>query len=481
MSSSTSTSAEIPWTLPPHNTYIFRHANIVDPLEGVVHPNCTVTTHAGRILHVEHSTSDQPGGSPQMVDADGDSLAPIVVDLTGKYLCPGLIDCHVHLNAVPGEASLTAMKALHTTSISLRSARLAQQMLARGFTSARDCGGTSLAFKEALRDGVVSGPRLFIAGHQLTQTGGHGDIRTSYNETECCGGHVFGSSRLCDGVPECLRVARDELRRGAGNVLSKPSGQPFLSSLTLTPPPKKNDFIKIMGGGGISSPTDAIDSVQFSPEEIQAFVGVAKRGKTYVTCHAYTPASIRNAVENGVDGIEHGNLLDAETAALMAARDVFLTPTLATYSAIASPRYVSFVGPAGAAKNEQVLHAGLDAIRLADAAGVTICFGTDLLGPMAHLETSEFALRAQVLLATKILQSATTNAARRLMREDCLGQVKPGFFADLLVLGANPLEGILVLDRPERFLLAVLKEGRVCVSRWSRMPVEVDPPLGVIE
>ncbi|KKA24964.1 hypothetical protein T310_0998 [Rasamsonia emersonii CBS 393.64] len=206
----------IPWTLPPPQRYVFRRASLVDPVEGVVHRNVTVSTANGRIESVIYDQKE-PGGSPVIVDSDSNNNDTTVeVDLQGKYLCPGLIDCHVHLNAVPGEATLGQMKKLRPEVIALRQPHLCRLMLERGFTTARDCGGSSIALKDAIAQGVVRRPRLFIAGHQLTQTGGHGDTRDVYDTTPCSGGHVFGTSGLlCDGVPECLRVARDQLRQGA--------------------------------------------------------------------------------------------------------------------------------------------------------------------------------------------------------------------------------------------------------------------------
>lgn len=221
------------------------------------------------------------------------------------------------------------------------------------------------------------------------------------------------------------------------------------------------------------SPTDRLVNLQYTPAEIQAFTKVASDSGTYVTAHAYTPAAIRNAVENGVSGIEHGNLIDEPTAKLMAERGAFLTPTLVAYQTMASKEFGNFLPPSIAAKNLQVLDAGLRSIQIADQAGVTMCYGTDLLGPLQVKQTGEFGIRKQAGLSTlKILQSATINAARMLRHEEKLGRIKEGYFADLLILNANPLEDIMVLDRPEQHLLSVIKDGRVLQSRWSKLPVD---------
>lgn len=329
-----------------------------------------------------------------------------------------------------------------------------QEMLRRGFTSVRDCGGASLALKQAIEEGTIQGPRLFIAGHALSQTGGHGDSRAAHDTSECCG--PISISMVCDGVPACIKAARQELRTGA-------------------------DFIKIMTGGGVASPTDKLDSVQFTKDEVRAVTEVARNANTYVTAHAYTPRSIRHAVENGVSGIEHGNFIDEETARFMAERDVFLTPTLITYSVMASPEFRGFLPIESEAKNAEVLKQGLRSLQIASDAGVTICFGTDLLGPMGVAQTKEFALRSQVLSSKAILQSATINPAKRAGLSDFLGQIKEGFVADLLILNENPLEDITIFDKPEKHMLAVIKDGRVFHSRWSKLPQDALPEAGRIE
>ena len=436
-----------PWKPAPQQTYVFRNANVVDPVSGSILSSQTVKISGGLIESVRSTEEDY------VVVPTGKD---IVVDLKGKYLCPGLIDNHVHLAAVPGEKNLGDLYALDREIMNMRQPYVCQQMLRRGFTSVRDCGGATLALKEAINDGVIQGPRLFIAGHALSQTGGHGDTRGPHNHTECCGGALMALGRLCDGVPECIKAAREELRTGA-------------------------DFIKIMAGGGVASPTDKLENVQFTAEEVRAISEVARNSNTYVTAHAYTPRSIMHAIENGATGIEHGNLIDADTAKLMAESDCFLTPTLITYAEMASPDFPGFLPIESEAKNAEVLQAGIRSLQIASEAGVTICFGTDLLGPLGIAETKEFSLRAQALSPKAILQSATVNPARRFGLEGFLGQIKPKFAADMLILNENPLEDISILDTPEKHVLAVLKEGRVFHSRWSKLEQDALPPASIIE
>lgn len=214
---------------------------------------------------------------------------------------------------------------------------------------------------------------------------------------------------------------------------------------------------------------------------MRAISEVADNFNTYVTAHAYTPRSIRHAIDNGAMGIEHGNLVDADTAKYMAEKGVFLTPTLITYAEMASPEFPGFLPEESRTKNDAVLKAGLRSLQTASDAGVTICFGTDLLGPLGIAQSKEFGLRSQVLSAVEILKSATVNPAKMFRQADFLGQIKAGFAADLLILNQNPLDDIKILDRPDRHILAVFKEGRVYHSRWSKLAEDAAPAPIIIE
>lgn len=431
-----------PWLPGPQRTYILTSANLIDPVSGKVIENATIKLSNGLV-----SSVDTTGG--QVVDKV--DCNAVQIDMKGKYISPGLIDCHVHISAVPGSLNLRDMKEMSNDQSVLRQPSVCKSMLDRGFTTVRDCGGASLALKESIQEGVISGPRLFIAGHALSQTGGHGDRRQQHDPNECCAGHVNGIGRIVDGVDQCLKYAREELRQGS-------------------------DFIKIMGGGGVASPTDQVQHLQFSDEEIKAIVTVANNAGTYVTSHAYTPQAIQQAIRQGVKGIEHGNLLDEKTAMMMKDYGVFLTPTLVTYATMAAPEFSGFLPPISAKKNREVLDKGLHALGLASKIGVDICFGTDLLGPLHYAQSKEFAIRSTVQSTLEILRSATTTPARMLGQDSFLGQVAPGFAADLLILNANPLDDITVFDRPDDHLLAIIKEGRVVTSRWNVLEVEASPP-----
>ncbi|EPE28173.1 Metallo-dependent hydrolase [Glarea lozoyensis ATCC 20868] len=426
-----------PWKLSPPKTYILQNATIICPLTSRLIPHQTLKLSHGRITSI----------TPYEEDYDLVSHPhEITLDLTGRYISPGLIDSHVHICAVPGPPTLSDLFNLPADVGKLQEPYLLRQMLQRGFTSVRDCGGATLTLKEGVESGLIRGPRLFLAGKALSQTGGHGDTRGAHDVSTCCSSLQL--ARRVDGVASCLHGAREELRRGAS-------------------------FLKIMSGGGVASPTDKLESIQFTPEEVRAITTVAEQAGTYVTAHAYTPRTIRHAVENGVTGIEHGNLLDEATARMMSERGVFLTPTLVTYSAMGMEEFEGYVPAGSQEKNEGVLEAGLKALKIAHDAGVTMLFGTDLLGPMGMLQTKEFGLRRRVLSSSEILKHATVNPAKRLGMESELGQVREGFVADLLILNANPLDDIEFLDRPEKHLLAVIKDGRVEFSQWKELREDV--------
>jgi imidazolonepropionase-like amidohydrolase len=430
--------ASKPWTEhEPAPSILFTNCHVVEPERGMVQRDRTLFISKGKILPPSESTS----------------ISHLTIDLQGKYVCPGLIDSHVHLTATPGQGSVRALYDADAATLAFRSAWVAKQMLLRGFTTARDVGGGSaIALRDAIAEGLIAGPRLFVSGKALSQTGGHGDLRAPHegDALKCCGGDGSPAlARVADGVPAVLAAARDELRRGA-------------------------NFLKIMVGGGVASPTDPLDMVQFTAEEIRAIVSAADNLHTYVTAHAYTNDAIRHAVDNGVRGIEHANFIDEETAKYLAEHNVVVTPTLSTYHAVLRPENVHFLSEDGRKKAQAVVDSGVKALKTLTDAGVTVCYGTDLLGAMHPLQHDEFAIRAQALANDEILRSATTYPASLLRMHGQIGSLDSGALADVLVLDKNPLDDLAVFADFGGNCHAILKDGRVVMSTLHTEGLKVD-------
>lgn len=358
----------------------------------------------------------------------------LVLDLKGRTLMPGLIDCHVHV--VASMMNLGANGQLPEATAVLRSLPIMRGMLDRGFTTVRDVGGAPFALAEAVENGLAVGPRLVVCGKALSKTGGHVDLRPRHDWHDAYRwARNFGAlGRVADGVDEVRRAARQELREGA-------------------------QFIKIMANGGVASPTDPIAWQGYSSDEMTAAVQEAEDAETYVSAHLYTSAAIARAVRCGVHSLEHCNRIDAPTAVLAAKAGCVAVPTLVTYEALASDGSRLGLPPASIAKIEDVRGAGFLSLSIMRDAGLVMAFGTDLLGETHVRQNEEFGIRARVLDSRSILASATTIAARLIGWEGRLGVVAPGAMADLLVVDGNPLENVALLASPERNIRAVIKAG----------------------
>ncbi|SCW00759.1 LAFE_0C11364g1_1 [Lachancea fermentati] len=419
-----------PWRPKALECYCIINTNLIDVISGTTHSGAYIFVEKGIISRVEYESE-----IPVSVDTENYK----VIDGSGKYVTPGLFDNHVHIASVAGDADLMKLMLMPKSVGLLRIRYTLEAALARGFTTVRDCGGAEGFLKTEIYQGSLKGPRLITCGHAISQTGGHGDLRFGNlpaSAFDSCTCHLGQVGVIADGVPECYRVAREEFRRGA-------------------------DFIKIMAGGGVASPTDKISNRQFCEDEISALVRVADTYHTYATAHAYTSEAIKTCVKLGVKGIEHGNLLDEEAAELMAKNDCYLTPTLVTYKVMASDQFSRFLGPENSRKNAEVLQKGMEALKIAQDKNVKICFGSDLLGPLYGYQTQEFFIRGKAQTAQQVLLSATVTPAEMNGLGDKLGQIKVGFIADLLLMNSNPLEDITVLDEPETNLVLVMKEGRI--------------------
>jgi imidazolonepropionase-like amidohydrolase len=406
---------------------VLRNAAVLDPEAGSLAEGQMVVVEDGQVVDVGPTRSEGSGNGA-------------VLDAGGMTVMPGLVDAHVHVNAAT--ADLAAIEAWPPSYLTAHAAGILRGMLDRGFTTVRDVAGADFGIAAAVAEGLLPGPRVLFGGRALSQTGGHGDSRppgrTVLDQHPCAPSLTV----IADGVTEVRRAAREQLRRGAHHV-------------------------KVMLSGGVASPTDRIDSVQYSMEELRAVVDEARAANRYVTGHAYTAAAVNRGLEAGAGCIEHGNLMDASSVELFRSTGAFYVPTLATYAALASEGLEQGMPADQHAKVFEVLDAGLAALELAHRAGLPIVYGTDLLGGMHRRQLTEFILRAQVQPAAHVLRSATTVAARLVGLEGRIGVVAPGAFADLLVVDGNPLERLEVLTDPDRHLRLVMAAGRVHTNRLA--------------
>ena len=347
------------------------------------------------------------------------------VAVDGRTLMPGLIDAHAHV--ILGSYNLRQLEDIPPTLMTAQAATVMRGMLDRGFTSVRDAGGADWGLAKAVEDGLLAGPRLFISGRALSQTGGHGDFRPRTRESiePClCAHPLHFASRIADGPEAVVSATRDELRKGACQI-------------------------KVMASGGVASPHDPLKRTQFSKDELRAIVREAEAWGTYVMAHAYTAEAAVHAVSCGVRSIEHGNLIDREAAAFMAAEGAYLVPTLATYEGMRRHGDDLGLGDATRRKLQSVLEAGFASIEFARDAGVSVGFGCDLLGPLHHLQPLELALRAEVESAHDVIVAATRTNATLLGRDD-LGVIAPGALADILIVDGDPLRDLGIFDEKGR-------------------------------
>jgi imidazolonepropionase-like amidohydrolase len=402
---------------------LFKNANLLDPLQADLLEGRHVLVEDGVIKEV----SDKPIAS----------ASARAIDAAGRTLMPGLIDLHVHVLAT--QLNLSTQGVLPDALVMMRAVPIMAAMLRRGFTTVRDAGGAGWGLKCAVNEGTVYGPRLFISGRAISQTGGHGDPRPRSDHLRpmsfcgCCfrAGDI---GRVADGIDDVRKAVRQELQMGA-------------------------DQIKMMASGGVASPTDPIASYGYSEEEIRVIVDEAASRQTYVMAHSYTADAIERAIRNGVRTIEHGNLVDERVARYMAEKGAFVVPTLVTYEALANEGADYGLPPDSVAKIATVRTAGLHSLEIHKKAGVKIGYGSDLLGPSQRLQSDEFRIRAEVLTPQEVIQCATTTAAEVLNQVGQLGRIQAGALADVLLVDGNPYRDLsCLLGQGERIAL-IMKGG----------------------
>jgi imidazolonepropionase-like amidohydrolase len=399
---------------------ILRNASVLDAASGSLHDGQSVAVENGRIADVG------PG-----LAGPADAL---VIDAGGRTVMPGLIDAHTHPAIV--DHDVFAMSEWSPAYVAARASRALAGMLARGFTSIRDVGGGETGLARAVEEGYFTGPRVFYGGKQLSQTGGAGDWRAPSRRVYDDNYYSPAFGVICDGVPEVRRAVREEVRRGAHHI-------------------------KVYLSGAVDSPSDRVDSTQFSMEELRAIVEEATAANIYVAGHAYTSRAINRGLEAGVRSIEHGNLMDASSIPLFREHGAFYVPTIVTYRALADRSRQGLLPADIAVKLDEVIDGALRALELAHGAGLPIAYGTDLFADMHDQQLQEFVIRSEIQSPADLIRSATTTAAQLLRREGELGVVAPGALADLLVVDGSPLDDIRVLTTPARSLRLIMKGGQV--------------------
>ena len=407
------------------NTILFQAANVLDV--------ASLQLKTGQDVWVENGLIKSVGPhQPDGFIASGTK----VVKAEGKTLMPGLIDCHVHVIAAHLNLNITANQP--NVFATLRALPIMKGMLMRGFTTVRDAGGGDWNLAEATRTDMTIGPRIFAAGRALSQTGGHGDGRPRSDVIEpcSCSSRVGTLARVVDGVDNVRLAVREEIMKGANQI-------------------------KIMASGGVASPNDPIHYLGYSEAEIRAIVEEAEHAGTYVMAHAYTPKAIYRAVAYGVRSIEHGNLIDEETAQFMAERNAYMVPTLITYEALANEGASLGLPAVSVAKIETVRSQGQKALEILAKAGVKMALGSDLLGESHRHQSEELRLRASILGNGAALQQATLNAAELLNMSGQLGVVQPGAIADLLLVNGNPLADISCLLGQGDHIEVIVKDGKL--------------------
>jgi len=405
------------------DTLILKNATVIDGTGSAPLPNGSVIVEGERIKEIL-------SGSPGRVPPDA-----IVIDCRHQTLLPGFIDAHVHVGAV--EANLMDQQRRNYTSVLvIRTLKVIRETLDQGFTTARDAGGADPGFREALEQGLIPGPRLFVAGYPLSQTGGHGDFRLPTDRRSPSEDYAGLATRVCDGVDQVRQASRDQLRQGV-------------------------DHLKVMAGGGAMSPSDEIDTSQYSIEELKAVAFEAHSAGTYVMAHVYSSRSIRNAVVAGIRSLEHGNLLDEEAAQAMKGAGAFLVPTLVTYEMISKMGKELGIPDNNIRKINIARERGLEALSIAHRAGVKIASGSDLLGPMQVYKGMELELKSRVLGPMGAIVATTKTNAELLKKEHDLGTIEAGKLADLILVHGDPLKDMSLFQQYQEKITLILQGGKI--------------------
>lgn len=366
-----------------------------------------------------------------------------VLELEGYTVLPGFIDAHVHLTFTPPAnhaAGVVEEMKSQDADRALEGVANAWATLQAGFTTVRNVGGSfaDRALRDAIAEGTVPGPRMLVANHAITITGGHCDDTHGYQPglLPHLEDHRAG---VADSPAEVRKAVRYQIKHGA-------------------------DVIKVCATAGVMSSGDTLGVPQMTVDEVAAAVDEAQRAGLKVAAHAHGTQGIREAIEAGVHSIEHGSMLDDETIAMMKARGTVLVPTLSAGAHVLAAADAGTLSASSAAKARAIAPRMRQSLADAYAAGVPIALGSDA-GVFAHGRNGgEFALMVEAGMSPMDAIVAGTSGAAALLGLSDVGVVGEGALADLVVVEGDPLAEISTLERP----IGVIKGGRVYVRPGPR-------------
>jgi imidazolonepropionase-like amidohydrolase len=424
------------------NETLFLNVRVFDGRNTTLSPSSSVLVKGNTIERV--STSPIDASTIEHVT---------VINGQGRVLMPGLIDAHWHafMAATPQTVLMTA----DSSYLHLLAGRQAEATLMRGFTTVRDLGGPVFGLKRAIDEGVLIGPRIYPSGAFISQTSGHGDFRFFFELPRTPGGPLSNSeaegiAAIADSPDEVRLRTREQLRAGASQI-------------------------KLMGGGGVSSAYNPIESTQFNEAEIRAAVEAAENWGTYVAVHAYVPRAIQQAVAAGAKCIEHGHLIDEPTAKLLADKGIWwsLQPFLNDEDAIPQ------INPVSQQKALQVFEGTDNAYKLARKYKIKTAFGTDVLfdAALTNRQGAQLAKLVRWYTPAEALKMATGDNGELLAFSGFinpypgkLGVIEQGALADLLLVNGNPLEDIKLIEDPGMNFVVIMKDGRIYKNLLARKP-----------
>lgn len=357
-----------------------------------------------------------------------------IIDLKDKVILPGFADLHVHIEGETSPTQYLEEFTLNEADVAYKAQEIAFRTLMAGFTTVRDLGGSgvNVSLRNAINSGKVLGPRIYTAEKAIGTTGGHADPTNGYRKDLM--GDPGPKEGVVNNVDDARKAVRQRYKNGA-------------------------DWIKITATGGVLSVAKNGQNPQFTEEEIEAIVTTGKDYDLQVAAHAHGDDGMQRAVKAGVKTIEHGTLMSEATAALMVEHGTYYVPTLSAGKYVAEKAKIKDYYPAIIVPKALEIGPQLQkTFAMAYKKGVNIAFGTDA-GVFPHGDNAkEFGYMVEAgMPAMKAIQSATIESAKVLKAEDKLGQVAPGFKADIIAVNEDPIKNIDTLNE----VVFVMKAGQV--------------------